>query len=328
MKQESIKNQIENCIRLQANRWRYLQDFLQNKSSGRRTFSIIPQIGCISIKESRLIIDKTKCIKCLFCITECPNIIIDENFDFLPVENKESRTKNKFITDYAYKIFRGSLVTIPTIGSLNIERRFNSLREFTEIDETQHISIWAARLLHYLSDDKTARLGLEVGMLIEEKDRGGRMDICMLSNDKNLFIIEAKVTFEKMMQEGRYVDQILSYRKEANETLKNLNLSDYNQYIFLLIDGKESDLLYPSHQDCTSNIGNQSEHFYEILNRYNIFFLSSQALWSLALKKMFVDEKAYYLEKVFDRIYREENHGLLSAGIVSSAGGAYKIEYL
>ncbi len=328
MKQELHKNQIDNCIKLQIDRWSYLRDFLQNKSSGRRTFSIIPQIGCISIKGSRLIIDKTKCIKCLFCVTGCPNIIIDENFSFLPVENKESPPKNKFITDYAYRIFRGSLVAIPTIGSFNIEKKFNSLREFTEIDETQHISIWAARLLHYLSDDKTARLGLEVGMLIQEKDRGGRMDICMLSNDENLFIVEAKVSFEKMMQEGRYVDQILSYRKETNKTLSNLNLSDYNQYIFLLIDGKESDLLYPSHQDCTSNIGNQSEHFYEILNRYKIFFLSSQALWSLALKKMFIDGEVYSLEKVFNRIYREENHGLLSAGIVSSAGGAYKIEYL
>lgn len=328
MKQELHKNQIHNCIKLQVGRWSYLRDFLQNKSSGRRTFSIIPQIGCISIKGNRLIIDKPKCIKCLFCVAGCPNIIIDENFSFLPAPNKESPPENKLITDYAYGTFRGSLVTIPTSGSLNIERRFNSLREFTETNETQNISIWAARLLHYLSGDKMARLGLEVGMVIQEKDRGGRMDICMLSNDENLFIIEAKVSFEQMMQEGRYIDQILSYRRGINKTLSDLNLSGYNQYIFLLIDGKESDLLYPSHQDCTSNIGNQSEHFYEILNKYGIFFLSSQALWSLALKKMFIDGDAYSLEKIFSRIYREENHGLLSAGIVSSTGGAYEFEYL
>lgn len=328
MKQKLRKNQIDNCIKLQIDRWGYLRDFLQNKSSEKRTFSIIPQIGCISIQGDSLIIDETKCIKCLFCITGCPNtIIIDKNFNFLPAE-KGSYVKNEFITDYANRIFKGSLITSPTIEGLNTEKRFSSLREFTERDETQHISIWAARLLHYLSDDKEARLGLEVGMLIQEKDRGGRMDICMLSNNKNLFITEAKVSFEKMMQEGRYLDQILSYRKETEETLNSLNLSNYNQYIFLLIDGKESNLLYPSHKDCTSNVGNQSEHFYEVLKKYKIFFISSQALWGLALKKMFVDEEAYSLEKVFNKIYQKENLGLLSVGIISNTSGIYKIEYL
>jgi len=162
-------------------------------------------------------------------------------------------------------------------------------------------------------------------MLIQDRDRGGRMDICMLSDDRNLFIIEAKVSFKKMMQENRYIDQILSYRKEVQKNLDELNFPNYKQYIFLLIDGKENDLLYSSHPDCTSNVGNQSKQFYEVLNKYNIFFISSQALWGLVIKKMFMDKEAYSLENIFSRFYNPQNCGLLSAGLVSRTDGTYKI---
>ena len=88
MKQELHKYQIDGCIKLQIDHWGYLRDFLQNKSSEKRIFSIIPRISCISVQRDSLVIDKTKCIKCLFCITGCPKgIIIDEKFDFLPASS-------------------------------------------------------------------------------------------------------------------------------------------------------------------------------------------------------------------------------------------------
>jgi hypothetical protein len=86
-------------------------------------------------------------------------------------------------------------------------------------------------------------------------------------------------------------------------------------YKFLLIGGPESDLLPNSHINCTSNVGNRSKTFYETLIRNNFIFISSNALLSLALLKLFKGDQ-YSIENIYKKIFKEGVLGLVSSGII------------
>ena len=70
-------------------------------------------------------------------------------------------------------------------------------------NETKNISVWGAKVIEFLAKENNPRIALEVGMKIESRNRGGRIDICVLSGN-NLFLVEAKVSFQRMIDENRY----------------------------------------------------------------------------------------------------------------------------
>lgn len=76
-----------------------------------------------------------------------------------------------------------------------------------------------------------------------------------------------------MLDEGRYISQLLAYEEEIVSTLKDI-LSDVTHYKFLLIDGAESDLLPQHHPACTSKTGNLSDKFYQsVIDNHFFSFL-------------------------------------------------------
>lgn len=315
------------CICFHSYRWGYLKDFLENKPKGERESLICHKIKCLEFLSDHIEINNENCIKCLFCLFGCPGHSIEINRDFnLIAKCNEFKSQNPFILDEINAYFKGTLVEFRQLDYFLSTGTFRSFKEFTEIDETQNLSVWAMNALKFLSQEANPRIGLEINMLIKSRDRGGRLDTCLLSGD-TLFVGETKVSFEKMMQENRYVAQILAYKEEIKNTLSNLKMSLSN-CVFLLINGKESDLLPPTDSNCTSTVGQQAEIFYESVLRHNIFFISSYALWALALKKIFRDKHKYSIDNVFKKLLVANSIGLLSSGVISKNGGQIVISDL
>lgn len=323
------QNNLPPCLSLHNKKWGYLKNFLQNDYKNADYISIIPILKCLNIVDGHIKIDQSKCIKCLFCVANCPENLISIGEDFILIEKcSEFDGKIEIENGIVNKFFRGELIEIPYLKKISNQNKYKTLEEFAKVNETQNIAIWGASLIKFLSNDPKCRLGLEIKMIIQSRDRGGRLDICLYSNDEYLFAAETKVSFRKMMQENRYVSQMISYKEEIKNNLKSLNLEKIKNFEFLLVDDKESDLLFSSHPKCTSKVGNQADLFYQNLVDHKLFFISATALWALMLKKLIIDKEKYSLEKILSKIIVNDNYGLISSGVITKSGNSFEVKDL
>jgi NAD-dependent dihydropyrimidine dehydrogenase PreA subunit len=304
------------CVNLRVVKYNYLKDFLNNNKGANKDIMIANSIDCIEFKNNSIDIKNDNCINCMYCVFGCPgnNIEIDNKYNLSAMcsdfsSDYPNRLKKKTLDN----LFNGYFIKLPNIRLTQFKIKYKSFSDFTSVNETKNISIWGANCMKFLSNSLNPQLGLEIGMNIESRDRGGRLDICLLNNNL-LIVAESKVSFSKMMDENRYLSQMIAYKEEIQS-----NISDYGKglryIIFLLIGGNESDLLPPNHPDCTSNVGNKSTTFYKDCIDNNLFFISANSLLSLGLKKIF-NGNSYSFESLVDKLFTDENLGLLSSGII------------
>jgi len=309
------------CLIMRIFKYGYLKDFLSDNNKNFSDKMVSHTLNCIEFKGDHIDIKNENCINCMFCVFGCPGNKIEIRTDFYlkaMCSNFQTEYENKIDKSSLNRLFMGSFLSLPSIKLSQLRVKFKSFKEFTEKDETKNISVWGANTLKYLSKSSNPRIGLEIGMIITKRDRGGRLDICLLNDDK-LFVAEAKVSFTKLMEEGRYISQLLAYDEEIKSTLIG-KYSNIRHYKFLLIGGSESDLLPQNHQLCTSKTGNLSDKFYHSIIENNFFFISANALLALGLLKLFYGEK-YSLENICNPIFSSGNLGLLTNGIVTLKKG-------
>ena len=319
----NYETQLPPCVILRVYKFSYLSDFITNNKTKLIDLAIALKIECIEIKGDYIDIRNENCINCMFCVFGCPGNNIEIRNDF----SLKAMCSN-FTLDYEDKLgfsilenlFSGNFIELPKIRLQQFKVKYKSFEEFTSKDETTNIAVWGANTLKYLSKSDNPRIGLEVGMKISTRDRGGRLDICLL-NEGLLFVAEAKVSFDKMMNEGRYESQLIAYEEELKAATFNTNISYHK---FLLIGGPESDLLPPNHKSCTSNVGNRANTFYDAVKRNNFFYISSNALLVLSLLKLFKG-KEYSLENICDKVFQNGVIGLLSSGLVYYNGSEFEI---
>ncbi len=319
----NYESKLPPCVILRVNKYSYLNDLINDNKSKTSDIAIALKIECIEFKGDHIDIKNENCINCMFCVFGCPgnNIEILNDFSLRAMcSNFSVDYENKLGQSILDKLFSGNFIELPSIRLNQFRVKYKSFEEFTSKDETTNISVWGANTLKYLSTSNTPRIGLEVGMKINTRDRGGRLDICLLNNNL-LFVAEAKVSFDKMMNEGRYESQLLAYEEELISGTLNTDISFFK---FLLIGGIESDLLPPNHIGCTSNVGNRSQSFYSKVLKNNFFFISSNALLSLSLLKLFKGEE-FSLENIYDKIFQKGIVGLLSCGLVYHNGEYFEI---
>ena len=309
--------QLPPCISLEVTKYNYLSDLLLDNNGSTKELMIAHLIDCIEFKGNSIDIKNENCINCMYCVFGCPG-------SYIEIDNSYKLTSlcSDFVNDYPNrikketldKLFNGEFIKLPQIRLSQFKVKYNSFSAFTSVNETKNISVWGANCLKFLSGSSNTKIGLEIGMQIQSRDRGARLDICVLNNNL-LFVAEAKVNFSKMVAENRYLSQMIAYEDEIKANLVK-SKENIKHLKFLLIGGNESDLLPTNHPLCTSNVGNQSFIFYKNCIDNDIFFISANALLSLGLRKLFGCNTISF-EKIAQNIFLNENVGFLSSGLVS-----------
>jgi NAD-dependent dihydropyrimidine dehydrogenase PreA subunit len=321
------KTRLPPCVSLQIPKYSYLRDFLNNETSMSHDKNISHIIKCINVNDG-IEIKENSCISCMYCLFTCPENRIKVKKDLSLIarcSNFEVDKDRNFDITFLSGFFNGELVNLPKTRLPKLGVHYKTFEDFTSVDETKNISVWGAGVLRFLMQETLPRVALEVGMQIASRDRGGRLDIVTLSKNR-LFVAEAKVSFKKMIEEGRYLAQLTAYENELSSIvpLTSPNVL-YNK--FLLIGGPESDLLPDSHPECTSNVGHQSKTFYKNLLDHELFFISANALLCLGLLKVFKGND-YSLDLLAEKIFQKDAVGLLSNGIIVHDGHNFRIRAL
>lgn len=307
------------CLSIRMRKYSYLEDFLENKSKqNERAYSVPLQIECLKLEKDKLNIQSPKCINCMFCVFGCigNRILINQNIHptQMCVDVTSSQIedlKNVFLPS----LFQGKFINIPQVPFSQIRVKYKHFEDFTSVNETKNIAVWGANAMKYLSSSLEPRVSLEVGVVISERDRGGRLDISLYNlKDSFLFVAETKVSFKAMMDEHRYESQMMAYETELN----NKCPKEIKRCKFLLIGGCESDLLPFNNHNCTS--ANSAKLFYDVINQRGLFFISANAMLALGLMKMFVSQQKYSLESLYEIITNNEYAGILSSGLVKRDG--------
>lgn len=308
------------CFSIKMRKYSYLDTFIAGKSKNNGAeipHSVPVKVECITLnsaQEKPEIINE-KCMNCLFCVFGCTGNRILINSKIHPYEmckdisNEElERFRDKYIHGY----FEGSIKKIEEVPYSSVRPRYKSFEKFTGVDETSNIAIWAANAMKYLSTSNDPRVAIEVGVKILQRQRGGRLDVSLLNlQDNYLFVAETKISFKKMMDEGRYESQMLAYETE----LKSLCPSNIHRCKFLLIGGIESDMLPSNHTDHTG-LPQKVDLFYEVLKKQNLFFMSANAMHGLGVLKLFNSIRRFSLENLYTVMTNGDYYGLLSCGLI------------
>jgi NAD-dependent dihydropyrimidine dehydrogenase PreA subunit len=207
----NYESKLPPCVILRVYKFSYLSDFISDNKSKLNDLAIALKIECIEFKGDHIDIRNENCINCMFCVFGCPgnNIEIRNDFSLKAMcSNFTIDYDNKLGSSILDKLFFGEFIELPKIRLQQFKVKYKSFEDFTSTDETTNISVWGANTLKYLSKSTNPRIGLEVGMRISSRDRGGRLDICLL-NENLLFVAEAKISFDKMMNEGRFESQLI-----------------------------------------------------------------------------------------------------------------------
>lgn len=309
------------CIVIPMYKYSYLEHFMDDfkHSKGAQRHSIPIKISCLKRQQNkggRFVVKDEICVNCMFCVFGCigNKILISKKYH--PLEFCYDITQNELeeLSVEVSKLFKGEFIHLPKVPLSQLSIKYKSFEDFTSVKETENIAVWTANALKFLSSSMEPRVALEVGLQITQRDRGGRLDVTLLNvKDNYLFVAETKVDFAHMMGEGRYESQMVAYETELSQVSNNVKRAK-----FLVIGGKESDLLHPNIIGSTS--GPKGKLFYDVLHKHGLFFISANALLALGLMKLYVSIKAYSLENLFSIIVDKKYVGLLSSGVIASDG--------
>ena len=307
------------CVVIPIYKYSYLENFIADKkhTKGIQRHSIPLKISCLKLQTNELekfAVKNETCINCMFCVFGCVGnkILLSKKLHPLKFCYDISKEELEELGNEVSTLFEGNFIKLQRVPLSQFKVQYKSFEDFTSIKETENIAVWTANAMKYLSVSYEPRIALEVGLQIEQRDRGGRLDVTLLNiKDKYLFVAETKVDFAHMMAEGRYESQMVAYETELKNVPSNLSRAK-----FLVIGGKESDLLPIGIPGATC--GQKGKLFYDILRKHRLFFISANALLALGIKKLYVSIQKYSLENLYRIITDERFVGLLSAGVITS----------
>ena len=307
------------CIIIPMYKYSYLENFMEDvkHTKGVQRHSVPIKISCLkktNNDHARFVVKDEICVNCLFCVFGCVGNKILISKKYHPLEFCYDITQNELdiLSVEVSKLFRGESLRLPKIPLSQLSVKYKSFEDFTSVKETENIAVWTANALKFLSSSMEPRVALEVGLQISQRDRGGRLDVTLLNiKDKFLFVAETKVDFAHMMGEGRYESQMVAYETELNQIPDEVKRAK-----FLVIGGKESDLLPPNITGSTS--GPRGKMFYNVLREHGLFFFSANALLALGLMKLYVSIKEYSLENLHKIMIDRNYLGILSSGVITN----------
>lgn len=285
-------------------------------TKGIQRHSVPIKISCLKGQQNeraRFVVKDEICINCLFCVFGCigNKILISKKYHPLEFCYDITQDELEGLSVEVSKLFKGDFIRLPKVPLSQLAIKYKSFEDFTSVKETENIAVWTANAMKFLSSSMEPRVALEVGLQIIQRDRGGRLDVTLLNvKDKYLFVAETKVDFAHMMGEGRYESQMVAYETELRQVSDNIKRAK-----FLVIGGKESDLLPPRFLGSTS--GPRGKLFYDVLREHGLFFFSANALLALGLMKLYISIKSYSLENLYKIMVDKNCVGILSSGVIT-----------
>lgn len=306
------------CIVIPMYKYSYLENFMDDikHTKGVQRHSVPIKISCLKGQQNergRFVVKDEICLNCLFCVFGCigNKILISKKYHPLEFCYDITQEELEDLSVEVLKLFRGEFIHLPKVPLSQLTVKYKSFEDFTSVKETEHIAVWTANALKFLSSSMEPRVALEVGLQITQRDRGGRLDVTLLNvKDNYLFVAETKVDFSHMMGEGRYESQMVAYETELKQVSDKVKRAK-----FLVIGGKESDLLPVDIIGSTS--GPRGKLFYDVLREHGLFFFSANALLALGLMKLYVSIKTYSLENLYKIIVDHRYIGILSSGVIT-----------
>lgn len=312
------------CIELITPKYSYLRDMINDSYRTLMHLSVAADIDCINLSDGIEI--NQNCISCMFCLFACPTNLIhltDTNKLIASCSEFQGDVTSTQNANHIHNLLNGSFINLPRIIDFRKGLRYKCFEEFTAIRETHNISVWGGNALNFLSSNPDSRLGLEVGLEIKALARGGRMDICLLS-DNILFVAESKISLVDMLNENRFISQLIAYEGEI-QNVRDCFDKSFQHHKFLLIGGSEFDLLPVNDAHRSLLHGGYTETFYDLLYHHDFFFISANALLALGLKKLLIGDQ-YSLENVSMQLFSPGNYGLVSSGLVRYDGADFIVE--
>lgn len=251
-----------------------------------------------------------KCFGCLFCVFG--NIsLINKVFKNFTNEDLNAKTEN---------FLNGEIIRPLNAGNL-LGNHYKNLEHFTSVAETKNIQPWVTGILQNTSS-KECRTSMEINVPNALFDRDGRIDVAAITQDF-LLVLETKVSLEDALKDERFLLQFDKYLSEIKEACR---IRSVPYELLLMIGNKETDLLPPDHPLCSGRVGGLTSRFYNLVDEYNIKFISATALWGLALTYITFGNR-FSWDLIIPSIFKNANVcGLISAGKIVNNNGIYSIQ--
>ena len=289
-----------------------------------RVDSVDPRLTCdqeiaaLVAGQDSLCIDTDRCIACLACLCSHRNpvrLVCSDLHDIMTAIIPGFGQMQ--IDNMRHGPFNGHLKRVPTRETMSL--RIRSFDQYTAQREVEHIALWTTIMLRFLASDTDVAVGKEIPITNPIYPRDNRLDTCCASQDL-ILIGETKNSLESLLQENRYRTQVPSYQAICDEMVSNHNAL-YGQskkaMVLLVIGGRESDLLPPSHPHCTSIVGERSHRFYDDIMTYSIRFVSASLLWTMAVYTIAAGKRLCW-DLLFPQVFSNPDVvGILSGGQVA-----------
>lgn len=299
------------------------RNFLENKFDEIRFWPSCDNqdVGALEVDSETVSINTEKCMGCLMCFSTEKQL---ENLEENPKKILSQIYGNDFISKFNSNIFGGGLTNLPYFKN----RKTNTFEEFTSMKETTHLSLWASSVMNFLASSKDSRIGKEIEIMKMDNPRDGRLDVCV-DNQNYVFVGECKVDLNSLLVENRFRIQIPSYTRECYRFLNEFNQkhkSHKKLMVFLIIGGKETDLLPQHHPHCSSRVGNKAERFYRDLLKFDIKFISANSILVMMFYSL-CNKKRLCWDIFLKSLLEDKNFiGLVTGGMIINDNGEIKLK--
>lgn len=310
------------CIVPKINKYKNLLSFITGKAQSAKLDSVPVNLGCIKLdlpnKSISLEIDR--CINCFACVFTCPGSKLNFTEEHVPTASCSDYLHRS--SDEKDRIKQSQILFNSQQKHFPLKSKYESFEDFSGIDETKNISVWAATTLKFIFGEDSI-VGTEIPMAIKQRDRDGRLDIGVLAGN-HLLVAESKISLRKMLAEGRYISQLIAYEEELS-TLDSIKHRKIIAKKFLLIGGDETDLLPPTHNLCTAKVGNNAEIFYDAVLKNNFVFVSARGLLALASAES-ISSSFNASSKFIELLFNPSTIGILSNTVIKKTANEITVE--
>lgn len=214
----------------------------------------------------------------------------------------------------AAHFFGGELVEMPRTSSIasGADHDYRSFEEYSATKETEHLSPWVFEVVNRLmGSGYGSALELPISVDGSTRMRDARMDVVHFS-DQSLLCLEAKISVESAVRDGRVREQAPGYRRSLKRRVADQQLNVITD-VLIVPGGGERGLV---RQTATAD----GRAFLKMCESTQVPFITANALWCLLMRNLLDLTGGGSLVAAIEELRRGEFLGLTSAGYLTDSG--------